>query len=69
MARFDELKGQAVFYVFEHFTEKGFADIINTYDGSAGRSEHTDISLKLVVHPMLFELLDVRVSEPHPIGI
>jgi len=60
----DEAGG--VFYLFEHLEDRTINDILNTYGES---SEHLDIRAKLVVHPMMFEYLDIRPVEDHPIGI
>lgn len=58
-----------VFYVFDHLSDRKPYDLLMTYDHSTGRGEHADIETKIVIHPMMFEYLDVRPTERYPIGI
>ena len=69
LSQIDKDQKNAVFYVFDYATDKNILDIVNTFDGEDGKSEHNDIDVNLVLHPMLFEYLDARVNEKHPIGI
>ena len=59
----------AVFYVFDHLSDRKPYEILTTFDHSGGKNEHHDIRANIVVHPMMFEYLDVRPLEDHPIGI
>lgn len=68
-SRFSAEQKKGIFYLFEHSSDKNLIDIINTFDGINGKGEHNDISVALILHPMLFEHLDARVNEKHPIGV
>lgn len=58
-----------VFYLFAHTTDRRAHDIISTYDAVNGQSDEADTDVKLVVHPMMFEYLDIRINETHPVGV
>lgn len=69
MASRDQQGQRAIFYVFEHATDRRITEILKTFDGADAKVDVTDIALALTVHPMLFEHLDVRVEEPLPVGV
>ncbi|SPF78152.1 P-loop ATPase, Sll1717 family [Pseudoprimorskyibacter insulae] len=69
LSKSNRSESEAVFYVFDHLSDRKPYEILTTFDHSDGGNEHHDIQTKIVVHPIMFEYLDVRPVSEFPIGI
>lgn len=69
LSRAKRSETEAVFFVFDHLSDRKPYDILTTFDHSEGEKEHKDIKAKIVAHPIMFEYLDVRTTSEIPIGI